>query len=172
MRPSTSDFRGAIAQKPGLSPAGAGAAPSGFGAGGTVSGAGAAGTEPRAVGVAYVRDGRRRTVAARKEVVLAAGAIGSPQLLMVSGVGPKEHLAEVGVPVVRDLKVGHNLQDHVGLGGLTFLVDEPVTFKKSRFTTAPVAQVQPGPVATHCVLPCARSRRNCASRRRGAGPKP
>lgn len=95
---------------------------------------------PRATGVVYIRDGRRRMVTARKEVVLSAGAIGSPQLLMVSGVGPAEHLRDVGVkPVVANLKVGHNLQDHVGLGGLTFIIDDPITFKKSRFTTASVA---------------------------------
>jgi len=46
---------------------------------------------------------------------------------------------ELGIPVLADLKVGHNLQDHVGLGGLTFIVDEPVTFKKDRFQTIPVA---------------------------------
>ena len=71
-------------------------------------------------------------------MILASGAIGSPQLLMVSGVGPRAHLEELGIPVVADLKVGHNLQDHVGLGGLTYLVDEPVTFKKSRFQTVAV----------------------------------
>ncbi|XP_025405336.1 glucose dehydrogenase [FAD, quinone]-like [Sipha flava] len=98
------------------------------------------GNDPRATGIVYLRNGKRRMVAARKEVVLAAGAIGSPQLLMVSGVGPADHLTELGIkPVVRDLKVGHNLQDHVGLGGLTFLIDDPITFKKSRFTNAPVA---------------------------------
>jgi len=94
---------------------------------------------PAATGVRFVRDGRTHTVRARNEVILSAGAIGSPQVLMLSGVGPAEDLRRHDIPVVRDLKVGHHLQDHVGLGGLTFLVDEPVTFKKSRYQTVSVA---------------------------------
>ena len=68
----------------------------------------------RADGVRY-RDskGRQHLIRAGREVILAAGAIGSPQLLMLSGIGPADHLSEVGVPVVCDLPgVGHNLQDH------------------------------------------------------------
>ena len=57
----------------------------------------------------------------------------------VAGIGPKEHLEELGIKVVRNLRVGYNLQDHVGLGGLTFIIDDPITFKKSRFQTASVA---------------------------------
>ncbi|XP_012274595.2 glucose dehydrogenase [FAD, quinone] [Orussus abietinus] len=94
--------------------------------------------DKRAIGVEYLKDGQRRTVRVRREIVLSSGSIGSPQLLMLSGVGPKEHLAEHGIPVISDLKVGHNLQDHVGLGGLTFLVDEPVSLRKDRFQTLPV----------------------------------
>lgn len=94
---------------------------------------------PRAVAVQFQKYGKTYTVRARKEIVLSAGAIGSPQILMVSGIGPADHLKEMGINVVRDLKVGHNLQDHVGLGGLTFLIDEPITFKKSRFQTVSVA---------------------------------
>ncbi|XP_034936857.1 glucose dehydrogenase [FAD, quinone]-like [Chelonus insularis] len=93
----------------------------------------------RTVGVEFFKDGRKQIARVKKEVILSAGAIGSPQLLMLSGIGPQEHLDELGIPVLSDLRVGDNLQDHVGLGGLTFLVDEPVTFKKSRFQTLPVA---------------------------------
>ena len=51
---------------------------------------------------------------AKKEVVISAGAIGSPQILLLSGIGPKAHLQSVGVPVVKDLPgVGQNLQDHL-----------------------------------------------------------
>ncbi|XP_050520622.1 glucose dehydrogenase [FAD, quinone] [Daktulosphaira vitifoliae] len=94
---------------------------------------------PRASAVQYLKNGKKNIVYARKEIILSAGAIGSPQLLMISGIGPADHLKEMGIKVVNDLKVGHNLQDHVGLGGLTFIIDEPVTFKKSRFSTASVA---------------------------------
>lgn len=53
-------------------------------------------------------------ITARREVILAAGAIGSPQLLMLSGVGPAQHLQEMGVPLVHDSAgVGENLQDHL-----------------------------------------------------------
>lgn len=69
----------------------------------------------RATGVTY-RAGRRRaeaTASAAREVILSAGAIGSPQLLMLSGIGPAEHLREVGIPVRLDAPgVGENLQDH------------------------------------------------------------
>jgi choline dehydrogenase-like flavoprotein len=68
----------------------------------------------RATGV-RVRDRLRRkqTLRARREVILAAGAIGSPQLLLLSGIGPAEDLRSVGVPVLHDLPgVGRNLQDH------------------------------------------------------------
>lgn len=93
----------------------------------------------RAYGVKFVRNNRPQIVRARREVILSAGAIGSPQLLMLSGVGPKDHLESFGIPVLSDLKVGHNLQDHIGLGGLTFLIDDPITFTKTRYQTMPVA---------------------------------
>ena len=67
----------------------------------------------RAVGVAYRQAGTEREARARREVILSAGTLGSPQLLMLSGVGPAEHLRSLGIPVVRDLPgVGQNLQDH------------------------------------------------------------
>ncbi|GAB2843560.1 FAD-dependent oxidoreductase [Actinoallomurus bryophytorum] len=67
----------------------------------------------RCRGVEYVAGGEPRRARAGAEVVLAAGAIGSPRLLMLSGIGPAGHLREVGVEVVTDLPgVGANLQDH------------------------------------------------------------
>ena len=54
-----------------------------------------------------------RSIAARREVLLACGTFNSPQLLQLSGVGPAQHLTDLGIPVVRDLPgVGSNLQDH------------------------------------------------------------
>ncbi|GAB3658640.1 GMC family oxidoreductase [Ramlibacter alkalitolerans] len=68
----------------------------------------------RATGVAYRQDGQDRTLRARREVILSAGALQSPQLLMLSGVGPAAHLRQHGIPLVHDLPgVGRNLHDHV-----------------------------------------------------------
>lgn len=70
----------------------------------------------RATGVEYLRDGRLTQVKARREVLLAAGAVRSPQLLMLSGVGPGEQLQRFGIPVLADRAgVGSNLQDHLVL---------------------------------------------------------
>jgi choline dehydrogenase len=67
----------------------------------------------RARAVTYRHQGAERTVAARREIVLAAGAIGSPQILQLSGIGPGAHLREHGIEPLHDLPgVGHNLQDH------------------------------------------------------------
>lgn len=67
----------------------------------------------RAVGVRYTRQGRPEVATAEREVVLAAGAIGSPQILMLSGIGPEQRLREVGVDVRHALPgAGRNLQDH------------------------------------------------------------
>jgi choline dehydrogenase-like flavoprotein len=67
----------------------------------------------RAVGIEYLQDGQRKVARARREVLLSAGAFGSPQLLMLSGVGPAAHLRELGIPVVLDSPdVGGNLHDH------------------------------------------------------------
>ena len=67
----------------------------------------------RATGAAFRRDGRLRTAFAASEVILCSGAVNSPQLLMLSGIGAQRHLAEFGVAVVQHLPgVGQSLQDH------------------------------------------------------------
>ncbi|MEH6580017.1 MAG: choline dehydrogenase [Amphritea sp.] len=68
----------------------------------------------RAVGIEYEKNGQIVNVKAAKEVILAAGSIGSPQLLQLSGIGPAKVLKEAGVDLVHDLPgVGENLQDHL-----------------------------------------------------------
>src|SRR6185295_17939617 len=75
----------------------------------------------RCVGVKVMTDGAVKDIAADKEVILAAGAIHSPKLLMLSGVGDAKALRSVGIGVVEDLPgVGANLQDHVLLSGVVF----------------------------------------------------
>ena len=67
----------------------------------------------RAVGVEFSRDGHLEHADAFREVILSAGAIGSPHILQLSGVGDSEHLQKIGVPVAHELKgVGKNMQDH------------------------------------------------------------
>lgn len=112
-------------------------------------------TNNRAYGIEYSRNGQKDIVYAKKEVILSAGALNTPQILMLSGIGPKEHLLEHNIPLIVDLPVGSNLQDHVGLGGLTFVIDEPVSFTKNRFQTIPVAMEyilnERGPMTMHGV---------------------
>ncbi|MBV7316565.1 GMC family oxidoreductase [Shewanella sp. NIFS-20-20] len=68
----------------------------------------------RAVGVDYQHAGQQHQVFAAHEVILSAGAFGSPQILMLSGVGPAQHLASLGIDVIHDVAgVGQNLQDHI-----------------------------------------------------------
>lgn len=76
-----------------------------------------------AFGVEFYRDGRRHTIRASKEVILSAGAVNSPKILMLSGIGPKHELHKHDIPVIQNLKVGTNLQDHIALGGLTFTIN-------------------------------------------------
>jgi choline dehydrogenase-like flavoprotein len=67
----------------------------------------------RAVGVEFSRNGNTERAMALREVILSAGAIGSPHILQLSGIGDAEHLQRIGVPVVHELKgVGRNMQDH------------------------------------------------------------
>jgi choline dehydrogenase len=67
----------------------------------------------RAVGVMFRQDGQSRTARATREIVLCGGAINSPQLLLLSGIGPQDHLGALGIPVVQHLPgVGQSLQDH------------------------------------------------------------
>jgi choline dehydrogenase len=81
----------------------------------------------RAAGVRYRQGGVERSVKARREVILSAGALQSPQLLQLSGIGPGPLLQRLGIAVVADLPgVGENLQDHLALR-LIYRCTRPVT---------------------------------------------
>jgi len=68
----------------------------------------------RAIGVEYLKAGQKTIARARREVIVAGGAINSPQILMLSGIGAADHLRQFEIPVVQDLPgVGQNLQDHL-----------------------------------------------------------
>ncbi|XP_065155594.1 glucose dehydrogenase [FAD, quinone]-like [Atheta coriaria] len=72
-----------------------------------------------AYGVEFTKDNLPCSATIRNEIILSAGAIASPQILMLSGVGPAEHLGELGIPLISDLRVGDNLQDHIVIFGTT-----------------------------------------------------
>jgi choline dehydrogenase-like flavoprotein len=73
-----------------------------------------------AYGVEMQRKNRRMKITARKEVILSAGSFHSPQLLMLSGVGPKADLEKIGVKTLQDLPVGKEMYDHISFPGMCF----------------------------------------------------
>jgi choline dehydrogenase len=81
----------------------------------------------RCIGVEYMRQGRKERALAAREVLLTAGAINSPQLLLLSGVGPQADLRALGIEVIADSPgVGKNLQDHL-IAVMTYACEKPVT---------------------------------------------
>ncbi|XP_044254777.1 glucose dehydrogenase [FAD, quinone]-like isoform X2 [Tribolium madens] len=73
-----------------------------------------------AEGVVFIKDDQKFRANANLEVIVSAGAINSPQLLMLSGIGPKEHLEGIGIDLIADLPVGKNLLEHPMFPGLAF----------------------------------------------------
>ncbi|XP_064610228.1 L-sorbose 1-dehydrogenase-like [Liolophura sinensis] len=84
----------------------------------------------KAVAVEFLRNGKKYVVKATKEIILSAGAIGSPKLLLLSGIGPKHDLDKLNIPVVADLPVGENLQDHIAMV-VRANIDKPYTITRS-----------------------------------------
>ena len=81
----------------------------------------------RCIGLCYLHQGNLKTAHAGKEVILCGGALNSPQLLLLSGIGPAEHLAEFDIPVIKDLPgVGQNLMDHMQVP-LAYHCKQPIT---------------------------------------------
>ncbi|HTV35108.1 MAG TPA: GMC family oxidoreductase N-terminal domain-containing protein [Xanthobacteraceae bacterium] len=96
----------------------------------------------RADGVEYVQNGSTVRASAAREVILAAGAFNTPQLLMLSGIGPAEHLRQTGIEVAADLPVGKNLQDHLG-AYMTYTRPQPGSFhREMRFDRMAVSMVR------------------------------
>lgn len=88
-----------------------------------------------AYGVEFTKSGKNYYIMATREIILSAGAINSPQLLMISGVGPRKHLSGKNIQTIINLPVGHNLQDHWALGGLTFLINTTDSIRTERVAT-------------------------------------
>jgi choline dehydrogenase len=108
----------------------------------------------RATGVEYAKGGSLHRVLARREVLLCGGALNSPQVLMLSGIGPADHLRQHGIETVVDLPgVGRNLQDHLDIP-LQFACPEPVTLHslirldRAALAMAQAALFRTGPAAT------------------------
>ncbi|XP_066591994.1 glucose dehydrogenase [FAD, quinone]-like [Prorops nasuta] len=102
----------------------------------------------QAVGVEYIQDGEVRVARAAREVVVSGGAVNSPQLLLLSGIGPQEHLRSVNVSVVKDLPgVGENLQNHVSYT-LSFTINEPNVYDLNWATALEYVSFHKGPMAS------------------------
>ncbi|XP_059159181.1 glucose dehydrogenase [FAD, quinone]-like [Physella acuta] len=82
-------------------------------------------------GVVFTKNGKTYTIQARREVILSAGVIGSSQILMLSGVGPRKQLEDLQINVVKDLPVGENLQDHVAFD-VGVKIDQPLTISRGQ----------------------------------------
>jgi choline dehydrogenase len=134
-------------------------------------------TGTRCTGVDYIIDGALRSVQASRETIVAAGAIDSPRLLMLSGIGPNDDLKRLGIPTSVNLSgVGQNLQDHILLSGMFFearSTQETLAGSRSGSTcfwksrpeldvpdlmmmatrTPPTAQIKPEGVETFAIRP-------------------
>ncbi|XP_050677579.1 glucose dehydrogenase [FAD, quinone]-like [Leptidea sinapis] len=88
-----------------------------------------------AFGIEFIKNKMVHRIRARKEVILSAGTINSAHLLLLSGIGPTDELAKHRIPQIQNLQVGKNLQDHIGLGGLAFLINKPVSIVEHRLHT-------------------------------------
>lgn len=83
-----------------------------------------------AIGVEYInKNGEKKIVFAKKEIIISAGTIDSPKLLMLSGIGPSEELKKHNINIIKDLQVGQNLQDHVAIDGLRIKLNKTSTEK-------------------------------------------
>lgn len=78
-------------------------------------------------GVIYEKDDQQFIVKTSKEIILSAGSFNTPKLLMLSGIGPEQHLNELNIKVVKNLSVGRNLQDHLTYTGLAFTINKPIS---------------------------------------------
>ena len=113
--------------------------------------------QARAVGVEVIEGGRPVVIRAEREVLLTSGAIGSPKLMLLSGIGPADELRALGIPVVADVpEVGRNLHDHFGID-IVYELNGPHSFDKYNkphwmaWAGLQYALFRKGPVASNIV---------------------
>ena len=95
-----------------------------------------------AKGIEYTKDSQTHTAHASRETIISAGTFNSPQVLMLSGIGPAEHLKELGVDCIADLPVGKHLQDHLGIW-ISYARKEPGNFhREMRFDRMALSMLQ------------------------------
>lgn len=111
----------------------------------------------KATGVEIIEGGSKKVLTASTEVILTAGAIGSPRLMMLSGIGPSQHLRDIGISVQHDLKgVGQNLHDHFSTD-VTWVLNGPHSYDKYKKLHWKIAagleylMFKSGPVASNIV---------------------
>ncbi|MGA2943292.1 MAG: GMC family oxidoreductase N-terminal domain-containing protein [Xanthobacteraceae bacterium] len=96
----------------------------------------------RATGIEYIQNGQKVCADAAREVIVAGGAFNTPQILMLSGIGPADHLRSFGINVAADLPVGKGLQDHLG-AYMTYTRKQPGTFhREMRFDRMAVSMLR------------------------------
>jgi choline dehydrogenase-like flavoprotein len=96
----------------------------------------------RATGIEYVRKGATQRAMAGQEVILAGGTFNTPQLLMLSGIGPAAHLRDIGIKSVIDLPVGKNLQDHLAVIIFFARLDKGPFLREMRFDRMARSMIQ------------------------------
>lgn len=113
-----------------------------------------------AFGVEYLKNNKLYTVTAKKEVIMSAGSLNSPKILMLSGIGPAKALEPLGIKVIKDLAVGYNLQDHVTTDSFLLLLNKTVTTVTEQEREATVIKYKysgkdkEGPLASTGALNC------------------
>jgi choline dehydrogenase-like flavoprotein len=102
----------------------------------------------RAIGASVHRDGQEETLFAGREIIVSAGAYGSPQILMLSGIGPADDLTRFGIRPIVDLPVGTNLQDHPLLP-MSYLTDQKSLFGAGSAEDVALYQKGRGPLTSN-----------------------
>ena len=84
-----------------------------------------------ATGVYFLKKGRKHLIKAKRDIIISAGAYNSAQILMLSGIGPRKHLEDLHIPLVRDLTVGNKYDDHIGFS-INVKINQSIHLEKAK----------------------------------------